>query len=67
MSYRDLPADEILRLHSAERWPLQRIAERSAVVHQGQRWLKRAFMEMGGKDAMIVDETADLEQALGRL
>ncbi len=40
-----------------------RIAERSAVVHDGQRWMKRAFMEMGGKDALIVDETADLEAA----
>jgi 1-pyrroline-5-carboxylate dehydrogenase len=40
-----------------------RIAERSAVVHSGQRWLKRSYMEMGGKDALIVDETADLEAA----
>ncbi len=41
-----------------------RIAQRSAVVHEGQKWLKRAFMEMGGKDAIIVDETADLEVAV---
>ena len=40
-----------------------RIAERSARVHDGQRWLKRASLEMGGKDAMIVDETADLAAA----
>jgi 1-pyrroline-5-carboxylate dehydrogenase len=40
-----------------------RIAQRAAVVHPGQRWLKRAYMEMGGKDAMIVDETADLDAA----
>ena len=40
-----------------------RIAERSAKVGPGQKWLKRAFMEMGGKDAMIVDETADLKAA----
>ncbi len=40
-----------------------RIAERSAVVHPGQVWLKRAYMEMGGKDALIVDETADLDAA----
>lgn len=40
-----------------------RIAERSARVQPGQRWLKRAFLEMGGKDAMIVDETADLDAA----
>jgi len=37
-----------------------RIAERSAKVHEGQKWLKRSYMEMGGKDALIVDETADL-------
>ncbi len=40
-----------------------RIAERSAKVGPAQKWLKRAFMEMGGKDAMIVDETADLAAA----
>ena len=40
-----------------------RIAERSAKVHPGQLWLKRAYMEMGGKDAMIVDDTCDLDAA----
>ncbi|NND03671.1 MAG: aldehyde dehydrogenase family protein, partial [Acidimicrobiia bacterium] len=40
-----------------------RIAERAAKVNPGQRWMKRAFMEMGGKDALIVDETADLDAA----
>lgn len=40
-----------------------RIAEHAAVVGPGQRWLKRAYMEMGGKDAMIVDDTADLDAA----
>lgn len=40
-----------------------RIAERSARVAEGQRWLKRAYMEMGGKDALIVDDTCDLEAA----
>jgi 1-pyrroline-5-carboxylate dehydrogenase len=40
-----------------------RIAERSARVGQGQTWLKRAYMEMGGKDAIIVDDTADLDAA----
>jgi 1-pyrroline-5-carboxylate dehydrogenase len=40
-----------------------RIAERAALVHPGQRWMKRAYMEMGGKDALIVDETADLDAA----
>jgi 1-pyrroline-5-carboxylate dehydrogenase len=36
-----------------------RIGERSAKVQPGQLWLKRAYMEMGGKDAQIVDETAN--------
>ena len=40
-----------------------RIAERSAKVHEGQKWLKRSYMEMGGKDALIVDDTADMEAA----
>jgi 1-pyrroline-5-carboxylate dehydrogenase len=44
-----------------------RIAERSAKVHPGQKWLKRAYMEMGGKDALIVDETADLDAAAADL
>lgn len=41
-----------------------RIAARSAVVHPGQLWLKRACLEMGGKDAIVVDETADLDVAV---
>lgn len=40
-----------------------RIAVRSAAVHPGQRWMKRAYLEMGGKDGLVVDETADLEVA----
>ncbi len=40
-----------------------RIAERAARIAPGQKWLKRTFLEMGGKDAMIVDETADLKAA----
>ncbi len=40
-----------------------RIAQRAAVVQEGQVWLKRAYMEMGGKDAIVVDETADLDAA----
>jgi 1-pyrroline-5-carboxylate dehydrogenase len=39
------------------------IYEQAAKVPPGQRWLKRAILEMGGKDAVLVDETADLEQA----
>ena len=39
------------------------IGSRAAAVQPGQPWLKRVFLEMGGKDAMVVDETADLEAA----
>jgi 1-pyrroline-5-carboxylate dehydrogenase len=35
----------------------------AAQVQHGQRWLKRVIAEMGGKDAVIVDDTADLESA----
>jgi 1-pyrroline-5-carboxylate dehydrogenase len=35
-----------------------------AATHQpGQRWIKRAILEMGGKDSIVVDETADLDAA----
>lgn len=42
-----------------------RIYERAAVVHEdkGQKWLKRAIIEMGGKDTIVVDSDADLELA----
>jgi 1-pyrroline-5-carboxylate dehydrogenase len=40
-----------------------RIYERAAKVHPGQIWLKRTILEMGGKDAIVVDETADLDAA----
>lgn len=40
-----------------------RIFERAARLQPGQRWLKRTILEMGGKDAVLVDETADLEAA----
>jgi 1-pyrroline-5-carboxylate dehydrogenase len=35
----------------------------AAEVHPGQIWLKRVVAEMGGKDAIIVDEEADLDAA----
>ncbi len=40
-----------------------RINQRAAAVQPGQRWLKRTILEMGGKDAILVDETADLDEA----
>jgi 1-pyrroline-5-carboxylate dehydrogenase len=39
------------------------IYEKAAVVQKGQLWLKRVIAEMGGKDTIIVDETADLDLA----
>ena len=40
-----------------------RINERAAKVQEGQLWIKRVVAEMGGKDAIIVDADADLEDA----
>lgn len=40
-----------------------RIYERASKHQPGQRWLKRSILEMGGKDAIVVDETADLDAA----
>jgi 1-pyrroline-5-carboxylate dehydrogenase len=40
-----------------------RVMSRAAVRQEGQNWLKRSILEMGGKDATVVDETADLEAA----
>lgn len=40
-----------------------RVMGRAAVRQPGQNWLKRSILEMGGKDATVVDETADLEAA----
>jgi 1-pyrroline-5-carboxylate dehydrogenase len=40
-----------------------RINERAAKVQTGQTWLKKAYMELGGKDALIIDESADLDLA----
>ncbi len=39
------------------------ISEKAGKVPAGQIWIKRAVLEMGGKDFILVDETADLEEA----
>ena len=39
------------------------INENAAKVRKGQIWLKRVIAEMGGKDAIIVDNDADLDLA----
>lgn len=40
------------------------IMKRAAVVQPGQRNIKRVIAEMGGKNAIIVDEDADLDEAV---
>ncbi len=39
------------------------IFEKAAKVQAGQIWLKRTVLEMGGKDCIVVDETADVAAA----
>jgi RHH-type proline utilization regulon transcriptional repressor/proline dehydrogenase/delta 1-pyrroline-5-carboxylate dehydrogenase len=41
-----------------------RIYAEAAVLRLGQRHLKKVIAEMGGKNAIIVDESADLDQAV---
>jgi 1-pyrroline-5-carboxylate dehydrogenase len=40
------------------------IAEEAGKTRPGQMWIKRITVEMGGKDAIIVDEEADLDSAV---
>jgi len=40
-----------------------RINERAAKTPDGQLWIKRVVAEMGGKDAIIVADDADLDEA----
>jgi RHH-type proline utilization regulon transcriptional repressor/proline dehydrogenase/delta 1-pyrroline-5-carboxylate dehydrogenase len=41
-----------------------RIYADAAILQPGQKHLKRVIAEMGGKNAVIVDESADLDQAV---
>jgi len=40
------------------------ISENAGKKSSGQIWIKRAVLEMGGKDATIVDEEADIDAAV---
>jgi len=39
------------------------INESAARLAKGQKWFKRVFLELGGKNAILVDETANLDEA----
>jgi len=39
------------------------IQSKAAQVAPGQRWIKRTILELGGKDAIIVEDDADLDAA----
>lgn len=41
-----------------------RIIERAAQVHPGQTHVKKIIAEMGGKNAIIIDDDADLDEAV---
>lgn len=41
-----------------------RIIERAAKVHPGQESVKKIVCEMGGKNAIIIDDDADLDEAV---
>jgi 1-pyrroline-5-carboxylate dehydrogenase len=41
----------------------QIINENAAKIQKGQKWLKRVIAEMGGKDAILVDQNVDLNMA----
>jgi len=40
------------------------INQRAATPRQGQKWIKRTILEMGGKDSIIVDADANLDAAV---
>lgn len=40
------------------------ILQKAAVVHSGQNHVKRCIIEMGGKNALIIDNDADLDEAV---
>lgn len=41
------------------------ILQKASVVQKGQQHVKRCIIEMGGKNAVIVDSDADLDEAVG--
>jgi RHH-type proline utilization regulon transcriptional repressor/proline dehydrogenase/delta 1-pyrroline-5-carboxylate dehydrogenase len=45
----------------------QRIINKASVVQPGQTQIKRVITEMGGKNAIIIDDDADLDEAVGQV
>lgn len=41
------------------------ILKQAAIVHPGQDHVKRCIIEMGGKNAVIIDSDSDLDEAVG--
>ncbi|UCG53163.1 MAG: L-glutamate gamma-semialdehyde dehydrogenase [Candidatus Latescibacterota bacterium] len=41
-----------------------RINEQAAIHREGQIWIKRAILEMGGKDSIVVDKEVDFDAAV---
>ena len=41
-----------------------RINEQAAILREGQIWIKRAILEMGGKDSIVVDKDCDFDAAV---
>jgi 1-pyrroline-5-carboxylate dehydrogenase len=44
-----------------------RINQEAAVAREGQVWIKRTILEMGGKDSIIVDDQCDLDEAVANV
>ncbi len=40
-----------------------RIVEQAAIAREGQKWIKRVVAEMGGKDAIVVDNEVNIDVA----
>lgn len=45
----------------------QKIAWHAATLSEGQYWFKRTILELGGKNAAIVDSDADLKEAVDNI
>jgi RHH-type transcriptional regulator, proline utilization regulon repressor / proline dehydrogenase / delta 1-pyrroline-5-carboxylate dehydrogenase len=57
------PKVELIAFTGSREVGLKILAE-AAKVHPGQRYLKRVVCELGGKNAVIVDDDADLDEAV---